>query len=90
MAGAFFLGEIFTFREALAGRRFSLISKGYICLLTNASVVSLVGVVLIARPTAIFGSHAHVPGIPVTDGLLTSFMSPVEKGTQAERLIAVG
>ena len=55
------------------------------------SVVSLVGVVLIARPTAIFGSASHsVPVVPVTESQLTTPTSPVEKGTQTERLIAVG
>ena len=62
------------------------ISRG-IHLLKSVSVVSLVGVVLIARPTAIFGSGSH----SVTDSqLATPTTSPVEKGTPAERLIAVG
>ena len=60
------------------------ISKGT-RLLKNVSVVSLVGVVLIARPTAIFGSASHS-----ADSLPTIPTSPVEKGTQADRLIAVG
>ena len=65
-------------------------SKG-IHLLKSVSVVSLVGVVLIARPTAIFGSASHtVPVVAVTDSQPTTPASPVEKGTQAERLIAVG
>ncbi|KAF8810384.1 hypothetical protein BYT27DRAFT_6493655, partial [Phlegmacium glaucopus] len=76
MAGAFFLGEIFARREAFAG------------------FVSLIGVVLIARPTAIFGaaSHPHSPitVIPVTDGQVIVPTSATEKGTQSERLIAVG
>ena len=54
-------------------------------LLKSVSVVSLVGVVLIARPTAIFGSAS-----PYADSQLTTPTSPVEKGTQADRLIAVG
>jgi len=66
MAGALFLGEIFSYREAVAG------------------LVSLVGVVLIARPTAIFGSES--PSLPSE----TTSTSPVEKGSQAERLIAIG
>ena len=64
-------------------------SKG-MHLLKTTSVVSLVGVVLIARPTAIFGSASHPDAIPVTDGQLTTPASPVQKGTQTERLIAVG
>ena len=59
--------------------------------LKSVSVVSLVGVVLIARPTAIFGSTSHsVPVVAVTDSQLTTLSSPVEKGTQTDRLIAVG
>ena len=55
-----------------------------------ASVVSLLGVVLIARPTAIFGSESHsVPVVAVTNDSQLS-TSPVWKGTPAERLIAVG
>ena len=69
---------------------FILISQE-IHLLKSVTVVSLVGVVLIARPTAIFGSASHsVPVVAVTDSQLTTPTSPVEKGTQAERLIAVG
>ena len=65
------------------------ISKA-IHLLKSESVVSLVGVVLIARPTAIFGSASNfVPVDSVTD-FQTTTISPVEKGTQTERLIAVG
>ena len=60
-------------------------------LLKSVPVVSLVGVVLIARPTAIFGSASHSePVVAVTDNQLTTPTSPVEKGTQADRLIAVG
>ena len=59
-----------------------------IYLLKGVSVVSLVGVVLIARPTAIFGSASH--SVLVIKSQQTTPTSPVEKGTQAERLIAVG
>ncbi|KAF8810383.1 hypothetical protein BYT27DRAFT_6493655 [Phlegmacium glaucopus] len=78
MAGALFLGETFARREAFAG------------------LVSLIGVVLIARPTAIFGaaSHPHSPitVLPeaVTGGQVIVPTSATEKGTQSERLIAVG
>jgi hypothetical protein len=72
------------------------ISKGT-HLLKSVSVVSLMGVVLIARPTAIFGSASHyepVVQVAATDDSQLSTTvtptSPVEKGTQAERLIAVG
>ena len=71
--------------------KFIPISKGT-HLFKIVSVVSLVGVVLIARPTAIFGSASpSVPVVAVTDdSQIISPTSPVEKGTQAERLIAVG
>ena len=61
-------------------------------LLKSVSVVSLVGVVLIARPTAIFGSAGRpVPVDAETDdSQIITPTSPVEKGTQTERLIAVG
>ena len=69
---------------------FILILQG-IHLLKSVTVVSLVGVVLIARPTAIFGSASHsVPVVAVTENQLTTRTSPVEKGTQSQRLIAVG
>jgi EamA-like transporter family len=92
MAGALFLGEIFTRREVFAGRKWILFQMD--TLAQDYSVVSLVGVVLIARPTAIFGSashpDSHLPSIPATDGPIAIPTSPVEKGTQTERLIAVG
>jgi len=54
-----------------------------------AGLVSLVGVVLIARPTAIFGSANH-PVLVDSATESQTITSPVEKGTQTERLIAVG
>lgn len=64
---------------------------GFQNLLKSVSVVSLVGVILIARPTAIFGSASHSsPDVATTESQLTTPTSPVEKGTQAQRLIAVG
>lgn len=44
---------------------------------------SFVGVVLIARPEFLFGSHQVVP----VEGI---DLPPAEKGTNAERLVAVG
>ena len=79
--GALFLGENFLLREAFAGRKWTFITiiKG-IYLLKSIIVVSLLGVVLITRPTAIFGSANHsVPVVAVT-----------ESQPPAERLIAVG
>ena len=91
IAGALFLDENFSRREALAGRKYFILILKVTHLLKNVSVVSLVGVVLIARPTAMFGSASHsVPDVAVTDSQLTTPTSPEEKGTQAERLIAVG
>ncbi|KAF8174539.1 drug/metabolite transporter superfamily, partial [Pholiota molesta] len=55
-----------------------------------AGLVSLVGVVLIARPTAIFG-NVHVPEVPtIGDGVTSAPMDSAEKGTPRDRLIAVG
>ena len=65
------------------------ISKA-IHLLESESVVSLVGVVLIARPTAIFGSGGNFVPVDSATDFQTTTISPVEKGTQTERLIAVG
>ena len=90
IAGALFLGENFSRREAFAGRKHCILISKVIHLLKSVSVVSLVGVVLIARPTAMFGSGSH-PVVVVTDSSqLTTPTSPEEKGTQAERLVAVG
>ena len=60
---------------------FILVSQR-IHLLKSVTVVSLVGVVLIARPTAIFGSTSHsvLPVVAVTESQLTTSTSPVEKG----------
>jgi len=94
IAGALLLGEKFTKREAFAGREclcFELLLGTYIFLFFP--VVSLVGVVLIARPTALFGHHAATQIPVITDAGNT--ISPgsadvAEKGTPRERLIAVG
>lgn len=57
---------------------------------SSLSVVSLVGVVLIARPTAIFGD-VHVPEVPtIGDGVTSAPTDSAEKGTPRDRLIAVG
>lgn len=49
--------------------------------------MSLVGVVLIARPQALFGqASSTAPAVPAADGVV----EPSEKGTPVERLIAVG
>ncbi|KDR72929.1 hypothetical protein GALMADRAFT_252278 [Galerina marginata CBS 339.88] len=55
-----------------------------------AGIVSLVGVVLIARPAAIFGSPTHVPSADGINELVPAPMSGAEKGTPRDRLIAVG
>jgi drug/metabolite transporter (DMT)-like permease len=66
IAGAIFLNESFTRREALAG------------------TFSLLGVVLIARPTFIFGSVA----LPIEPDIDNG--RDIEKGTPTDRLVAVG
>ncbi|PPQ88433.1 hypothetical protein CVT25_011537 [Psilocybe cyanescens] len=56
-----------------------------------AGIVSLIGVVLIARPAAIFGEMAHLPqgaGVDGSSGMPSA--APAEKGTPKERLVAVG
>ncbi|KAF4621973.1 hypothetical protein D9613_009250 [Agrocybe pediades] len=50
-----------------------------------AGIVSLVGVVLIARPAALFGSHTVPEGGSAPPGV-----DAAEKGTPRDRLIAVG
>ncbi|THH03429.1 hypothetical protein EW145_g6262 [Phellinidium pouzarii] len=50
-----------------------------------AGVLSLIGVIFIARPEAIFGPHP-IPHSSLQDGVL----DPAEKGTSAQRLGAVG
>ncbi|KAI0316295.1 EamA-like transporter family-domain-containing protein [Amylostereum chailletii] len=52
-----------------------------------AGLCSFVGVVLIARPAFLFGSAAHIPAVTDED---TALGPPSEKGTPAQRLIAVG
>lgn len=64
VTGAFFLGEKFGYKEALAG------------------IVSLLGVVLIARPASIFGDHPD--NLPIPEG------KPDAGVTPAQRLMAVG
>ncbi|KAF8906965.1 EamA-like transporter family-domain-containing protein [Gymnopilus junonius] len=54
-----------------------------------AGIVSLVGVVLIARPAALFGSSSYVPPADGVEGV-TVPNSGMEKGTPRDRLIAVG
>ncbi|KAF9478764.1 DUF6-domain-containing protein [Pholiota conissans] len=54
-----------------------------------AGLVSLIGVVLIARPSAIFGD-VHVPEVPSIDDGISVPADSAEKGTPRDRLIAVG
>ncbi|TRM65467.1 hypothetical protein BD626DRAFT_567375 [Schizophyllum amplum] len=59
-----------------------------------AGLISLVGVVLIARPPFIFGSAADLP-VPLTDaeGIEDAGAAPIdpaERGTPQDRLMAVG
>lgn len=73
VAGSIFLGEKFSHREILAGCEWTLFSRELST--KEVVVVSLIGVVLIARPAAIFGDSAGKSS---------------EKGTPRDRLIAVG
>ena len=50
-------------------------------------VMSLLGVILIARPQFLFGHNSAGTEAGVADDNATI---PVEKGTSAERLVAVG
>ena len=52
-------------------------------------VVSLIGVVLIARPAALFGSSSHSPQADGGEGVPIPNASG-EKGSPRDRLIAVG
>ncbi|KJA16060.1 hypothetical protein HYPSUDRAFT_47806 [Hypholoma sublateritium FD-334 SS-4] len=55
-----------------------------------AGLVSLIGVVLIARPTALFGD-VHAPKMPAIAGDSSQLPGDLaEKGTPRDRLIAVG
>ncbi|KAF9005102.1 hypothetical protein BDQ17DRAFT_1541101 [Cyathus striatus] len=67
-SGAFFLGEIFTKKQAMA------------------SIFSVLGIILIARPPFIFG-EMDTTGTQSATGSLSNV---VEKGTPVQRLIAVG
>lgn len=55
----------------------------------TCSVVSLIGVILIARPTALFGNTQTQDITTIGEGGPTS-MDSAEKGTPRDRLIAVG
>jgi len=54
--------------------------------------VSLIGVILIARPTALFGSSSHASISMPNHGIdgTTDVTPGAEKGTATDRLIAVG
>lgn len=84
IAGALLLKESFTKKEALASCESHYLSD-IIAVILNSSylVFSLCGVILIARPVFLFGGDAGdaSDSLPV-DGS--------EKGTPAERLVAVG
>ncbi len=88
ISGALFLKEKYNFREALAGCEcpFLLI----ISPMLNSTVSSLVGVVLIARPTFIFGRLGEESNLDlISDGVpLSEELETVV--TPQERLMAVG
>jgi hypothetical protein len=86
IAGALLLNESLSRPQAVSGGTFVDILRFFhqstLALTLESSVVfSLIGVVLIARPTFIFGSNS----LPSTGN-----GPDIEKGTPAERLVAVG
>lgn len=87
-AGALFLSEKFTRKEALAGRTWTTETQRLGLLLTPVLVLSLFGVVLIARPPFIFGSSSgDAPEVPSTSDTPDV---PTREVTPEQRLIAVG
>ena len=95
MVGALVLKENYTYREALAGCK----SCSDLCTMYYSfrpsgllTVFSLLGVILIARPPFLFGHHDVSLEVPATaDGHLSAeAVEPAERGTSAERMIAVG
>lgn len=75
IAGFIFLGETFTIKQAFASReRHDL--RSFLAKVDRLKVASLIGVVLIARPTFLFGVSETEPGD--------------SSGTPKQRLIAVG
>lgn len=64
----------------------------YVHLFSICLVFSLIGVVLIARPTFLFGDHAvYLPQSTTSPiGDLRSIAAPAERGTASQRLGAVG
>jgi hypothetical protein len=96
MVSALVLKENYTYKEALAGCKssFDPCVVYYLFRLSGVllAVFSLLGVILIARPPFLFGHHDVSLEVPVTgDGHLSAeAVEPAEKGTSAERMIAVG
>jgi hypothetical protein len=88
MAGALLLNESFTRTEAFSGSALSLSRRSTDQIGTDvpcATVFSLIGVVMIARPTFVSGTVAlSSKSITGGEGL------DIEKGSPAERLEAVG
>ena len=85
LGGAIFLHEPFALRELLAGcaRGHSLCLMGAKCY--SFAVVSLIGVVLIARPQFLFGVNSNETPRPPDD-----LMKRVLEVTPVQRLTAVG
>lgn len=89
VAGALFLKEDFTRKEAFASCKrnpFETIAATVLMSL----VFSLCGVVLIARPVFLFGDHGGAPDSTSTGSGDSLQLDSSEKGTPTERLIAVG
>ncbi len=85
--GAILLGETFSHRQILAGSKQHIFSLLPWYLNIHCLVISLVGVILIARPTFLFGSDTH---LPYPSNGKTIVTSSSQESMPTERLIAVG
>ena len=86
--GAVFLGETLSYRQVLAGSKqhnFFIPSDLSTCV---CLVISLVGVILIARPAFLFGPDIDLPHPSNGNTIVAANLS--QKSTPTERLIAVG
>ena len=79
--GAIFLGESFSLRQVFAGRKQSYPPPESLNF-TRFSVVSLGGVILIARPTFLFGPSADIPHFWID-------MDPIDSVVPTDRIISV-
>ncbi len=98
LAGSVFLGEQFSRREALAGRKYDICYYRVARTQANAlfvhyAVLALAGVILIARPEFIFGSLAQEnPTLSDGQGVdgVSGAVEYTNRATPAQRVAAVG